>query len=182
MPYGVPMTEPEMFVAPDRTLAPLTGSERLLLDSWLDFHRATLLVKCDGLSEDQLKRRSVPPSSLSLLGLVRHMAEVERGWFRRGLIGEAVPPMYYSDSEPDGDFDLVDSAVAAADFATYRAEVEACRAAAATVDDLDAVSRRQRSGNDVSLRWVYLHMIEEYARHNGHADLLRECIDGSTGG
>ncbi len=152
-----------------------------MLDAWLDFHRATLLSKCEGLDDAQLKTRSVLPSSLSLLGLVRHMSEVERGWFRGCLAGEEVAPLYYSDDNEDGDFHDVDSANVAADFTAFREEVTACQAVAAEHRDLDTIARRKRRGHEVSLRWIYVHMIEEYARHNGHADLLRERIDGATG-
>ncbi len=160
---------------------PNIADERTMLDAWLDFHRATLLWKCDGLNDDQLRSRSVPPSTLSLLGLVRHMAEVERHWFRRALVGEDAPPLYYSDDNEDGDFDDVDGADVAVDLAVYRAEVDRCRVLAAE-HALDDIGRRQRHGQDVSLRWIYVHMVEEYARHNGHADFLRERIDGVTGG
>jgi len=152
-----------------------------MLDAWLDFHRATLLSKCEGLDDAQLRTRSVPPSSLTLLGLVRHMSEVERSWFRRVLAGEDVAPLYYSDDNEDGDFNDTDTADVAADFAAFRDEVDACRAIAAEHGDLDATAKRKRRGHHVSLRWIYVHMIEEYARHNGHADLLRERIDGVTG-
>ena len=152
-----------------------------MLDSWLEFHRATLLMKCEGLTEEQLKTRSVPPSSLSLLGLVRHMTEVERGWFRRVLVGEDVKPLYYSDDNEDGDFDDVDNADLDGDLARFREEVDHCRRVAAEHPDLDTIAKRARRGRQVSLRWIYVHMIEEYARHNGHADFLRERIDGATG-
>ncbi len=154
-----------------------------MLDAWLDFHRATLLFKCEDLADDQLRSRSVPPSSLSLLGLVRHMTEVERSWFRRTLAGEEAPPLYYSDDNEDGDFDDVDNAAVGADFAAFRSEVQTCREVVARYDDLDVIGVGKRGGghHDVSLRWIYVHMIEEYARHNGHADFLRERIDGKTG-
>ena len=153
-----------------------------MLDAWLDFHRTTLLSKCEGLSDDQLRTRSVAPSSLSLLGLVRHMTEVERSWFRRCLAGEEVAPSYYSADNEDGDFDDVDAADVAADMAAFGEEVAACRAVAAEHTGLDTLAKRRRRGvHEVSLRWIYVHMIEEYARHNGHADLLRERIDGATG-
>ncbi len=152
-----------------------------MLDSWLEFHRATLLYKCEGLTEAQLKTRSVPPSSLSLLGLVRHMTEVERGWFRRVLVGEDVKPLYYSEDNEDGDFDDVDTADMAGDMGRFREEVDHCRRVAAEHPDLDTIAKRARRGRQVSLRWIYVHMIEEYARHNGHADFLRERIDGATG-
>jgi hypothetical protein len=155
------------------------SDERTMLDGWLDYHRATLLRKCAGLNDDQLRRRSCPPSTLSLLGLVRHLTEVERGWFLRGVADRPdVPPIYYSDDNPDGDFDDVDAADVGETFATYRRTCDEVRAAVAeaTLDDMlrDGDSR-------CSVRWVYLHLIEEYARHNGHADLLRERIDGATG-
>jgi len=162
----------------ERLDPPLVANERVMLDAWLDYHRDTLMMKCDGLGSDDLKRRSCPPSSLSLLGLVRHMAEVERSWFRRCMGAEDAPPLYYTDEYPDGDFDLVAGAVANNDFATWRAEVAAAREIAAQrgLDDIGT-----RHGEIYSLRWILVHMIEEYARHNGHADLLRERIDGVTG-
>jgi len=175
------MTQPEFPPATARTNPPFVADERAMLDAWLDFHRATLLSKCEGLEDTQLRTRSVPPSSLSLLGLVRHMSEVERSWFRRCLAGEEAAPLYYSEDDEDGDFDGVDAADVADNFASYREEVTACRAVAAEHDELDTIAKRRRHGNDVSLRWIYVHMIEEYARHNGHADLLRERIDGATG-
>jgi hypothetical protein len=164
----------------ERVDPPYLAGERAMLENWLEWHRATLLRKCAGLTDEQLKQRSAEPSSLTLLGLVRHMSEVERMWFRYVLARDAdVPPLYYSDDNPDGDFDDVDGADAAADFAAYRAEVDLVRAIARDTDSLDAVGLRR--GEEVSLRWIYVHMIEEYARHNGHADLLRERIDGVTG-
>jgi uncharacterized damage-inducible protein DinB len=156
------------------------AAERPMLEGWLEYHRQTLLFKCAGLTAEQLKRRSVEPSSLSLLGLVRHMAEVERSWFRRRFAGEQVDHLYSRDGHIDGDFNDVDSADAEADFATFHAEVELARAAAAG-HSLDETFTHPAKLVDYSLRWVYIHMIEEYARHNGHADLLRERIDGVTG-
>jgi uncharacterized damage-inducible protein DinB len=153
--------------------------ERTMLESWLDYHRATLLWKCEGLTDEQLKRRSVEPSTMSLLGLVRHMAEVERNWFRRVLDAQAdAGGIFYDDDNPDGDFDDVDAADVEADRAVFDREVAESRRIAAehTLDDTGL-----RRGEPCSLRWIYVHMIEEYARHNGHADLLRERIDGATG-
>jgi uncharacterized damage-inducible protein DinB len=161
----------------DRPEVPLVADERTMLDAWLDYHRATLLWKCEGLSDEQLKRRSAEPSTLSLLGLVRHMTDVERGWFRRRIGREdrsKAGPIYYSDERPDGDFDDLDDTDATEVFAAFSEEVERCRAVAA------GVSLDERAG-EFSVRWIYVHMIEEYARHNGHADLLRERIDGATG-
>jgi hypothetical protein len=152
-----------------------------MLLAWLEYHRATLEMKCAGVPAERLAERAVPPSSLSLLGLVRHMAEVERSWFRRRLAGEEAPPLYYSDSDPDGDFDHVEGADADEAFAAWRAECDHARALVAAAGSLDDVGRRPRNGEPVSLRWILVHMIEEYARHNGHADLLRERIDGAVG-
>jgi hypothetical protein len=151
--------------------------EREMLELWLRYHRETLLAKCGGLTVDQLRRRSVPPSTLSLLGLVRHMAEVERYWFRRLIAAQDAPYLYCdATTNPDGDFDDVDTADAEADFAVFAAEVAAADAIARG-RDLDEEYEGRRGG-PTSLRWVYIHMIEEYARHNGHADLIRQVIDG----
>ncbi|MFF0577056.1 DinB family protein [Streptosporangium saharense] len=165
----------------DNRVSPaFVADERAMLDSWLDWHRETLAVKCAGLSEERLRERSVPPSSLSLLGLVRHMAHVERVWFRRVLNGEDVPFIYRMDDDYDADFNNVDTASAEEAFAVWRAEVEVAREISARVP-LDAIGKQQRHGQDVSHRWILVHMIEEYARHNGHADLLRERLDGAVG-
>ncbi|MDP9848758.1 DinB family protein [Streptosporangium lutulentum] len=163
----------------NRVPPPFLGDERAMLNNWLDWHRETLAVKCAGLSEKQLRERPVPPSTLSLLGLVRHMAHVERAWFRRVLNAEDVPLLYKTD-DPDAEFNDVDTASAEEAFATWQAEIEHARRLSAEVP-LDAVGKRQRHGQDCSHRWILVHMIEEYARHNGHADLLRERIDGVTG-
>jgi uncharacterized damage-inducible protein DinB len=180
---------PEFPPAPDRVDPPYRDGERAAVEAWLEFHRATLLAKCAGLNPEQLGERSVPPSSLSLRGLVRHMTEVERSWFRRVLAGEQAPPLYYGPDDEDGDFDGVgrgtdhpdaDTAVDR-ERAAFLAECEGSRALAAAHDSLDDVGAGLRHGQQVSLRWIYLHMIEEYARHNGHADLLRERIDGAVG-
>jgi uncharacterized damage-inducible protein DinB len=161
----------------------LRAGEREMLTGWLDYHRATLAWKCEGLSDDQLRERSVPPSGLSLIGLVRHLTECERGWFRNVLLGEDLPGIYYTDEDPDGDFNNVDSADAATVLRTWEQECALARDAVAATADLDALSEKgdRRTGEPFSLRWILTHMIEEYARHNGHADLLRERIDGATG-
>jgi hypothetical protein len=166
----------------ERIDPPLIADERRMLETWLDYHRATLLMKCAGLTDAELKRRSADPSTLSLLGLVRHMTEVERGWFRRRIGGENVPPLYYTPQRRDDDFDAVDDADSAAMFAAFNAEVERCRAVVAGVSLDTLVPNTSKDGRgDFSVRWIYVHMIEEYARHNGHADLLRERIDGAIG-
>jgi uncharacterized damage-inducible protein DinB len=159
---------------------PLVADERPMLDAWLDLHRDILLWKCEGLSPDQLVRRAAEPSSLSLIGLVRHMAEVERSWFRRVLAQQdGLESIYDYSSNEDADIDDTDPARVADDLATYRTEIGRCQEVAARYDLDDTGTGR--GGNPVSLRWIYVHMIEEYARHNGHADLLRERIDGATG-
>ena|SRR5436305_6749475 len=170
-------TAPEV----SRTEPPTTAAERAALEAWLDYHRQTLLFKCQGLSGEQLARRAVPPSSLSLLGLVRHMAEVERSWFRTRFAGQpGLGDLYCSEEFPDGDFDLIDAGAAESDYAAFIRECQLARQAAEG-RSLDDTFRHPRRGETLSLRWVYLHMIEEYARHNGHADILREQIDGATG-
>jgi hypothetical protein len=169
-------TAPEV----ERQDAPVVADERAMYDGWLEFHRATLLGKWAGLGAADLRRRAAEPSSLSLLGLVRHMAEVERSWWQRRVAGRDIPLLYCDlDTNPDGDFDDVDQADPQADLAVFHEELEQARlvAAAAGLDDTFV----SRQGRTISVRWVYVHMIEEYARHNGHADLLRERIDGRTG-
>ncbi|TDC06982.1 DinB family protein [Nonomuraea longispora] len=157
---------------------PRTGDERTVLNNWLEWHRGTLAVKCAGLTDDQLRLCSAPPSTLSLLGLLRHMAHVERSWFRRVLNGEDIPKLWDKDRDNDADFNGAGKASVEEAFATWRAEVERARAISAATP-LDAVGEHR--GSDYSHRWILVHMIEEYARHNGHADLLRERIDGATG-
>jgi uncharacterized damage-inducible protein DinB len=179
-PHEPPPAPP--WPAPGRPDVPFTGDERSLLVVWLDYHRATLLTKCAGLSADQLVLRSCPPSTLSLLGLVRHLADAERDWFARTLPGRTraeVPPLNWDDDDHDGDFNRTDPARAGEDLATYLAETRASDEVAARygLDDTGTM----RDGTPVSLRWIYQHLIEEYARHNGHADLLRQAIDGAVG-
>jgi hypothetical protein len=139
-----------------------------------------LLWKCSGLDGEQLKSATIEPSKLSLLGLLRHLTDVERVWFSRRLHSLAPDPVYWSDASPDGDFDDVDGADAEADYATYLAECQRSREAVAGLA-LEHEFVHPRPNRRTSLRWVYIHMIEEYARHNGHADLIRERIDGATG-
>ncbi len=150
-----------------------------MLDAFLDFHRQTLLEKCMDLSAEQVSVRAVPPSGLSLHGLVRHMARVERWWFRMYMCGMPLPALNVSRDQPDLDFDEVDPARWEDDLQVYRGEVAAARDAVVYLS-LDDMSE-SRHGEQVTLRWIYLHMIAEYARHNGHADLLREAVDGRTG-
>jgi Protein of unknown function (DUF664) len=161
---------------PDRPDTPrVPPDEQTSLQTWLDYHRTTLLKKCAGLTPEQLVDRSCQPSPLSLLGLVRHMTIVE-SWFHSF---DDLPrlDLYCTDENPDGDFALVDPARAEEDLVAFHASVARSRAAVGDRELDDLVPAR----TPISLRWVYQHMIEEYARHNGHADLLRERIDGVTG-
>ncbi len=166
------------WIAPEveRVDEPFVADEPTMLAGWLEWHRSTLLSKCSGLTGEQLAQWSVPPSNLSLLGLVRHMANVERNWFRRRFLGEDIPLVYPA---ADEDFDAADPANAEQDLARFRDECAASRKAIAGAD-LEQTFQHKKHGA-ISLRWVVVHMIEEYARHNGHADLLRERIDGITG-
>ena len=173
MPWTAPTVE--------RADPPNIADERGMLEGWLEWHRSTLLSKCAGLTADQLRRRAVEPSTLSLLGLVRHMAEVERSWFQRRVAGREIDFIYCDlDNNPDGDIDDVDQADAEHDFATYDREVAEARAVMAG-RSLDQTFFHAHMKVDMNARWVLVHMIEEYARHNGHADFLRERIDGATG-
>ena len=164
---------------PRRTEPGFLLGEREMLDGWLEFHRITLLIKCEGLSDAELKIRPVATSKLSLHGLVRHMAEVERGWFHRVLQSEPDTPTIWPDPDAE-DLEMfpLDDADWKTDLAIWNRECDASRAAVAgrSLDD----TGEHRDG-PCSLRWIYNHMIEEYARHNGHADLIREMVDGAVG-
>jgi uncharacterized damage-inducible protein DinB len=170
-------------MATDRARPAQNASEREMLIGWLEHHRGILIWKCEGLGAEQLRQRAVPPSTLSLLGLVRHMADVERGWFRQVFLGEDVPDLYDRSADEDADFNDVDQAEPAEAFDAFERECGASRQIVARAPSLDVLSKRpsERTGQPWSLRWIVTHMIEEYARHNGHADLLRERVDGSTG-
>jgi len=169
----------EDLVDPRRTEPPYVLAERAMLESWLEYHRITLLLKCEGLDDAGRKARPIPTSKLSLHGLIRHCAEVERNWFRRALLNEPGAPYIWYDREvEDSELVPLDDADWESDLAAWQAECEASRVAAAQFD-LDHTGIRR--GQPVSLRWIYNHMIEEYARHNGHADLIRELVDGQVG-
>jgi uncharacterized damage-inducible protein DinB len=157
--------------------------ERQMLEAWLEFHRMTLLLKCEGLDDAQRKARPIPTSVMSLHGLVRHMAEVERGWFTRTLLRQPeTPTLFYRRQADqrldDADWFTLDHADWDTDRAAWQTECQHSRDNA-TALSLDHTAPRR--GQECSLRWIYNHMIEEYARHNGHADLIRELVDGSTG-
>ncbi|MEU9287438.1 DinB family protein [Streptomyces sp. NPDC048275] len=163
-----------------RPIPLLTADERPMLESWLAFHRATLEQKCGGLDDEQLRCASAEPSQLTLLGLVQHLAEVERTWFQRVAGGEKLPAVYDEKSgyrlSPERGLDDA--------LAVWRREIargqEVC--AGRSLDDIGRIpDGMPMAGIEVSLRWIYLHMIEEYARHNGHADIVRERIDGVAG-
>jgi uncharacterized damage-inducible protein DinB len=168
-----------VWTAPDIKSAdePFIADERTMLVAFLDAHRDYLLEKCAGLTGEQLARQPVSPSNLSLLGLIRHMSEVERAWFRRRILGSDLPMLYVREDNEDADFTDVDPEQAEADYATLLRERDLAREAVADalLDDTLVHANWQR---EMSVRWVFHHMICEYAQHNGHADLIREAIDG----
>ncbi len=174
-----------MVTTPDgRPVPPPQADERTTLEAWLDFHRATLALKCSGLDDRQSRLASVAPSSMTLLGLVQHMAEVERNWFQRVFAGHDVP-LVSEEGKGDG-FALAPDRSLDEALAIWQKEVARSRelTADSSLDDSGQLSEQEAvhvGGKGVSLRWILVHMIEEYARHNGHADLLRESIDGVTG-
>jgi hypothetical protein len=171
-----------------REHGPSTGDERTALVESLRCQRLTLELKCDGLDAEAMARRSVPPSTMSLLGIVRHLAEVERATFRRLMAGEDAPRLYCTDDDRDADFDgaVADPAVVAQAWDAWRSEVNFTDAYVVSAPNLDVtaddpLNQHGSGGGELSLRFVLLGMIEEYARHMGHVDLLRECIDGRLG-
>ena len=176
----------DMFVDIDRDQrieVPPVADGRTMLVAFLQWQRETLELKCSGLDAEQLARRAVEPSTMSLLGLVRHMARVEQSWFRRCMAQQHdLPKMYCTEDAPDGDFDgaVADDGVVAEAWEAWRREVAFANRFVAEAPDLD-VTGPDAWRDEVSLRWVLIHMIEEYARHLGHADLLRERIDGRLG-
>ncbi len=156
----------------------LVAGERELLSGLLAFHRATLLALCSGLTGEQLATRSVEPSGISLLGLLRHLRKVERIWWRQRVGDQDVAPLHGFGEGVDRDFDELDPERAAEDYAALLDEWREADAVAAA-HDLDHVVRS--GGEPFSVRFVYVHLIGEYARHNGHGDLVRERVDGATG-
>ncbi len=179
MPDKPPWTAP----AVERTDHPMVAGEVEAVTGFLEWHRETFLVKCSGLTGEQLAERAVPPSSMSLLGLLRHLTEVERIWFRERVAGEDAPPPYKTPDNWDADFDDLDPADAEAAYARYLAECDEARRVAAgrSLDEQVTTTDRRGTTYTFDLRWLMLHMVEEYARHLGHADLLREKVDGVTG-
>jgi hypothetical protein len=165
--------------AANRPEPPITGGEGPMLTAWLEYQRSTLLWKCDSLEGDQLVRPAVPPSPLTLLGLVRHMTYVEWYWFAHLFTGSSDPSPFSLEEDPDADFNDLRPSAAAADFDGFTRQCEVSRVILGNAPGLDSVAASP--DRPVSLRWIMIHMIEEYARHNGHADLLREQVDGSVG-
>ncbi|GAA1675231.1 DinB family protein [Fodinicola feengrottensis] len=164
----------------ERPEPPLIGGEREMLRGFLDFHRATLAMKCDDLSDEDLRKQSMPPSTLSLLALVRHLVEVERTWFRIVMNSEDLTLVW----SPENDYQVAYDATKATRseaFAAWQNEVEHSRRIEQAAESLDVLGHNAKWKEDVSLRLVMVHMINEYARHNGHADFLREGVDGTVG-
>lgn len=165
----------------DRVRPSPVGGELEVLAGLLDYHRRTLELKCAGLTAEQLSRRSVPPSRMSLHGLVRHLTGVERWWFRMQFAGESeLPMLYWSDDDPDADFGDLGGDPGEA-LARWREECEVSRGILAAAPSLDATGTRISDGSPFTLRWLLAYLLAEYARHAGHADLLREAVDGRTG-
>jgi hypothetical protein len=168
------------WVAPEVTRhdEPFVGGERHMLRGFLQYGREGLVARCAGLTGEQLVLRPAPPSSLSLLGLVRHATDVERTWLRRRMARQDLPLLYATPDAPEAAFEATDARGAEEDVARLLAEWRASDEAVEPFD-LDATCDSP-AGGEMSLRWVYLHMVREYAGHCGHADLLRELIDGRT--
>lgn len=164
----------------DRPRIPRVAAERDALVAYLEYYRSTVEMKCRGLTAEQARARSVPPSTMSLHGLVRHLAGVERWWFQQNFERRDVPFLFFAEDQPDLDFDPPADADLAADLEVWRAECAVSREIVAG-HDLDDTARPLDWHEDVDLRWLLLRMITEYAQHCGHADLLREGIDGRTG-
>lgn len=164
----------------ERPLPSLAGDERQVLTAYLDWHRSTFELKCSGVVPVRLSDRGIPPSELSLHGLVRHLTDVERWWFRLQWAQEDVPLHYYTPEDPGRDFRAVDGDVREA-FAVWRTECARSSEIVAATTSLDRKVTHLMTGETFSLRAILVHMIQEYARHNGHVDLLRERIDGATG-
>ncbi|MET7646728.1 DinB family protein [Streptomyces sp. NPDC005426] len=159
---------------------PRFGSERDMLRAFLDYHRATLAMKCEGLTDEELRQQSMSPSTLSLLGLVRHMAEVERAWFRRVFEDNDAPMVWSEKIDFQAAYDASASTRDEA-FGAWDAEVENSRRIERQAESLDQAGYQPRWGEEVSLRMVMVHVLLEYGRHNGHADFLREGVDGTVG-
>ncbi len=157
----------------------MVAPESDMLPAWLDYQRATLLWKCAGVGPSDMVRQGVPPSTLTLLGLVRHMTLVEWSWFEKVFVGRTVAAPIDCDVDRDADFNDVDPARVEADLAAFATQCDISRGVVSSAESLDQIAANAR--DEISLRWILIHMVEEYARHNGHADFLRELIDGAVG-
>jgi hypothetical protein len=166
------MTAPDV----DRVEPPRVADERTSLDAWLEYYRAGILHKCAGLDGTQLAEKSCPPSPMSMIGLVRHLVEMERMYVHR-LADPDIGLRYCTDDRPDGDFDDVSATAALDDLETFVVHCGRSREVLGTLglDDVFGTAR------PFTVRWSYHYLIKEYARHLGHADLLRERVDGVVG-
>ena len=176
------LSDPIIPATPDfRIDPPLRGGESDALVAFLEYQRGTLLRKIGGLTPMQLCEQSVVPSDLTALGIVRHLTEVECYWLTEVLLDEDLPDLYCARDNPDGDFHDGAPETAALDVAAWITAVDASKQHVAGWPDLDGPVRGRRGGKEVNLRWILVHMVEEYARHLGHLDLIREAIDGVVG-
>ena len=174
-----PVVTSAVWPVPRKAVIPRHGDELTMLKGYLDHYRETFELKCSGVPSALLSERSSPPSTMSLHGLARHLAGVERWWFAIHFAGIDLPMLYYSDDDPDQDFESLDGDPLEA-LTTWRAECERSRRIVDDASGLDDLGALERNGS-YSLRWLMLRMIAEYAQHDGHADLLREGIDGAVG-
>lgn len=171
---------PPVWENDDRPRIPRVAAEREALNAYLDYYRATVEMKCRGLTSEQARARPMPPSTLSLHGLIRHLAGVERWWFQQNFERRDVPFLFFTSANPNLDFEPPSDADFATDLRTWQTECAVSRDIVAA-HDLDDTARPLDWHEEVDLRWLMLRMVTEYAQHCGHADLLREGIDGSIG-
>lgn len=176
---GAPATAPDVWPVPRTVVIPRDGDEKTMLTAYLDYYRETFELKCAGVPPVRLSERSSPPSSMSLHGLIRHLAGVERWWFATNFAGSDLPMLYYSDDDPNQDFESLEGDPLDA-LEVWRTECERSRHIVEEAADLDQHGVLERNGG-YTLRWLMLRMIAEYAQHVGHADLLREGLDGAVG-
>jgi Protein of unknown function (DUF664) len=177
---GPVVVSSQVWSVPRTVTIPSTGDEKTMLVAYLEHYRETLALKCAGLDPERLRERNTAPSTMSLQGLVRHLAGCERWWFATHFAGLDVPMLYYTDENPDLDFDVPADADPADDLRAWHEECARSRQIVADAVSLDEVGARERHG-PFTLRWLMLRMIAEYAQHCGHADLLREATDGAVG-
>jgi hypothetical protein len=174
-----PIATSPLWPVPRSVQIPRHADEPSMLRAYLDYYRETFELKCTGVDPARLSDRSAPPSSMSLHGLIRHLAGCERWWFAINFAGADLPMLYYSDDDPDEDFESLDGDPLVA-LQTWREECDRSRRIVEAAADLDQLGAVERNGS-YTLRWLMVRMIAEYAQHVGHADLLREAIDGAIG-